>query len=193
MHNTLWHWPLDIDFECDESWAMTDHPWYAHMHFQMSSSSVLLNKWLLDAMQLCLLDVVSVIWQCQVNNLQQWRLRSPFCMNHCAPRVIAECNAHKFFFACTRTRSGPFPGDPDRKAPRRPTLSGGTPEPFLDKLRKSLNQISEPEEPWLRFIHNWGITGIQLMVRWWVLVHCGPNDGPLLSCRVVKATESTIV
>jgi hypothetical protein len=66
-------------------------------------------------------------------------------MDHCAPRIIAECDAHKFFFACTRTRSGPFPGDPDRKAPRRPTLSGGTPEPFLDKLRKSLNQISEPE------------------------------------------------
>ncbi len=69
-------------------------------------------------------------------------------MNHCAPRVIAECDTDKKKFACTRTSSGPFPGDPDRKAPRRPTLSGGTPEPFLDKLRKSLNQISEPEEPW---------------------------------------------
>ncbi len=89
------------------------------------------------------------VWSSNVKPtvLQQWRLRSPFCMNHCAPRVIAECDAHKFFFACTRIRSGPFPGDPDRKAPRRPTLSGGTPEPFLDKLRKSLNQISKLEEP----------------------------------------------
>ncbi len=25
----------------------------------------------------------------------------------------------------------------------------------------------------LRFIHNWVITNIQWMVRWWVLVHCG--------------------
>jgi len=69
-------------------------------------------------------------------------------MNHCAPRVIAKCGTHKKIFACTWTRSGPFPGDLDRKAPRRPTLSGGTPEPFFDKLRKSLNKISEPEEPW---------------------------------------------
>jgi len=27
----------------------------------------------------------------------------------------------------------------------------------------------------LRFIHNCGITGIQWMVCWWVLVHCGWN------------------
>jgi hypothetical protein len=87
--------------------------------------------------------------------LQQWRLRSPFCMNHCAPRVIAECGAHKCFFACTRTRSGPFSGDPDKKAPRRPTLSGGTPEPFLDKLRKSLNQISDIEEPCMEPTSKW--------------------------------------
>jgi hypothetical protein len=25
----------------------------------------------------------------------------------------------------------------------------------------------------LRFIHDWVITGIQWMVQWWVLVHCG--------------------
>jgi hypothetical protein len=27
----------------------------------------------------------------------------------------------------------------------------------------------------LRFIHNWVITGIQWLVCWWVLVHCGPK------------------
>ncbi len=85
--------------------------------------------------------------------LQQWRLRSPLCMNHCAPRVIAKCDAHKKKFACTRTRSGPFPRDPDRKALRKPTLFGGTPKPFLDKLRKSLNQISKPEKPWYLYIY----------------------------------------
>jgi hypothetical protein len=26
----------------------------------------------------------------------------------------------------------------------------------------------------LRFIHNWVLTGIQWMVCWWVLIHCGP-------------------
>jgi len=25
----------------------------------------------------------------------------------------------------------------------------------------------------LRFVHNWVVMGIQWMVRWWVLVHCG--------------------
>ncbi len=30
----------------------------------------------------------------------------------------------------------------------------------------------------LRFIHNWVITGIQWMLRWWVLVHCGHQSFP---------------
>ncbi len=33
----------------------------------------------------------------------------------------------------------------------------------------------------LRFIHNWIITGIQWMVCWWVLVHCGPWYYSMLS------------
>jgi hypothetical protein len=31
----------------------------------------------------------------------------------------------------------------------------------------------------LRFIHNWVITDIQWMVRWWVLVHCGHKSDVL--------------
>jgi hypothetical protein len=38
---------------------------------------------------------------------------------------------------------------------------------FLQNWLLRWNQIQ------MRFIHNWVITGIQRMVRWWVLVHCG--------------------
>ncbi len=41
---------------------------------------------------------------------------------------------------------------------------------FLQNWISGWNQILTQ----LRFIHNWVITGIQWMVHWWVLVHCGP-------------------
>ncbi len=40
---------------------------------------------------------------------------------------------------------------------------------FLHNWLPRWNQILTQ----LRFLHNWVITGIQWMVRWWVLVHCG--------------------
>ncbi len=30
----------------------------------------------------------------------------------------------------------------------------------------------------LRFIHEWVLMGVQWMVRWWGLVHCGPKSEP---------------
>jgi hypothetical protein len=42
---------------------------------------------------------------------------------------------------------------------------------FLQNWLPRWNQILT----WLRFIDNWLMTGIQWMVCWWVLVHCGPD------------------
>jgi len=41
---------------------------------------------------------------------------------------------------------------------------------FLQNWLPRWNQILTQ----LSFIHNWVLTGIQWMVHWWVLVHCGP-------------------
>jgi len=46
---------------------------------------------------------------------------------------------------------------------------------FLQDWLPRWNQILTQ----LRFIHNWVITDIQWMVRWWVLVHCGPQNSAL--------------
>jgi hypothetical protein len=40
---------------------------------------------------------------------------------------------------------------------------------FLQNWLLKQNQILTQ----LRFIHNWVLTGIQWMIHWWVLVHCG--------------------
>ncbi len=40
---------------------------------------------------------------------------------------------------------------------------------FLQQLLPRWNQILTQ----LRFIHSWVVMGVQWMVHWWVLVHCG--------------------
>jgi hypothetical protein len=123
------------------------------MHTCISRCLQAVCCWINDFLMQCSFVFWMWVWSGNVKPivLQQWRLRSPFCMNHCAPRIIAECGAHKFFFACTRTRSGPFPGDRTEKPQEGPLCPEGLRNPFLTSFgnpwTKSQNLKNPDQNP----------------------------------------------
>jgi hypothetical protein len=91
--------------------------------------------------------------------LQQWRLRSPFYMNHCAPRVRAECGAHKFFLHAPGQDLARFRGTRTEKPQEGPLCPEGLRNPFLTSFENPWTKSQNLKNPvvdgcaWLDF--NW--------------------------------------